>query len=221
MVAFTNHALDHLLESVLDKGITQKIVRLGSRSQSERLQGFTLDKLEKFHDDFLRRGVNTAFGAMKRAEEAFNDGMVRMKSNQQGGLEDLEILLQLNYPEHQESLAYSPDEIQSRTEELFGEDSTEFSKQYQLWEESKDRPSGSRRTRPMATLLQTPNVWSMSSEERKLLSRRWRAEAMESQAKTRLASFENLKKNYCEALEALEEVNLMVRGHLNGLDVVF
>jgi hypothetical protein len=213
MIAFTNHALDHLLESVLDAGITQKIVRIGSRSQSERLQGFTLDKLEKFHDDFLRRGVNTAFATMKRAEEAFNDGMVRMKSNQQGGLEGLKILLQLIYPEHHECLAYPPNEIQSRATELFGANSTEFSKQYQLWEESKDRPSGNRRTRPTNTLLNTPNVWSMSSEERKLLSRRWRAEAAESQAKTHLASFENLKKNYCEALEALEEVNMMVSGY--------
>jgi len=72
----------------------------------------------------------------------------------------------------------------------------------------------------MGTLLQTPNVWSMSSEERKVLSRRWRAEAAESQAKTRLASFENLKKNYCEALEALEEVNLMASGILNHLGTV-
>jgi hypothetical protein len=216
MIAFTNHALDHLLESVLDAGITQKIVRLGSRSQSERLQGFTLDKLEKFHDDFLRRGVGTAFAAMKRAEEAFNDGMTRIKEVS----EDLDIFLQLNYPEHQESLAYPPTEIQARAKELFGMDSSQFSKLYQLWEEAKDRPRGGRRSRAMNTLLETPNVWSMSAEERKSLSRRWRSDAAESQAKAHVASFENLKKNYCDALEALEEVSSMVRGPVNGWDVV-
>jgi hypothetical protein len=210
MIAFTNHALDHLLESVLDAGITQKIVRLGSRSQSERLQGFTLDKLEKFHDDFLRRGVNTAFATMKRAEEAFNDGVARIKAKKPDGSEDLDIYLQLNHPEHQESLAYPPNKIRALAKELFGAHSDDFFKKYQLWEEAKDRPHGGRRARALVTLLQTPNVWDMAVEERKVLSRRWRAEAAESQAKNELASFENLKKNYYEALEALEEVNLMV-----------
>jgi len=46
MIAFTNHALDHILTSVLDAGITNKIARLGSRSTDERISQFSLEKLE-------------------------------------------------------------------------------------------------------------------------------------------------------------------------------
>jgi len=218
MIAFTNHALDHLLESVLDTGITQKIVRLGSRSQSERLQGFTLDKLEKFHNDFLRRGVNSAFAAMKRAEETFNDGMSRIKSNLEDMSKDLNILLQLNYPEHQENLVFPPGNVQAIAQAMFGAECSDFSKQYRLWEEGKDKPKGGRRVRAINTLLQDSNVWDMSIEERKRLSQKWKAETMENQSKTRLASFDNLKKNYCDARQALEEVNLMVGQSFNELN---
>ncbi|KAJ2931227.1 hypothetical protein H1R20_g5802, partial [Candolleomyces eurysporus] len=47
MIAFTNHALDHMLAGVLDAKITDKIVRLGSRSADERISGFSLENLEK------------------------------------------------------------------------------------------------------------------------------------------------------------------------------
>jgi len=45
LIAFTNHALDHLLGNVLDVGITRKIVRLGSRSADERISEFSLDNI--------------------------------------------------------------------------------------------------------------------------------------------------------------------------------
>ncbi|KAG9057264.1 hypothetical protein FS842_007802 [Serendipita sp. 407] len=80
MVAFTNHALDHLLESVLKNNITRKIVRLGGRSQSEALQPYLLDKVERFQASYLQRGVNSAYGEMKRAEEAFEENMKSFKT---------------------------------------------------------------------------------------------------------------------------------------------
>ncbi|KAI9376610.1 hypothetical protein BJX61DRAFT_255560 [Aspergillus egyptiacus] len=45
-VAYTNHALDQLLESLLD--ITPNIVRIGSQSKSERLQGCNLRNVTKY-----------------------------------------------------------------------------------------------------------------------------------------------------------------------------
>lgn len=45
MIAFTNHALDHLLGSVLDANITRRIVRLGSQCADERISQFTIDRL--------------------------------------------------------------------------------------------------------------------------------------------------------------------------------
>ncbi|KAF8656756.1 hypothetical protein AX16_002435 [Volvariella volvacea WC 439] len=47
MIAFTNHALDHMLGSILDAGITQNVVRLGGRSSAdERVSRFSLEELE-------------------------------------------------------------------------------------------------------------------------------------------------------------------------------
>ncbi|RAL10327.1 putative NF-X1 finger and helicase domain protein [Aspergillus homomorphus CBS 101889] len=41
-VCYTNHALDQLLEDLLDNGITSQIIRIGSQSKSERLQPLNL-----------------------------------------------------------------------------------------------------------------------------------------------------------------------------------
>ncbi|RUS19771.1 hypothetical protein BC937DRAFT_86940 [Endogone sp. FLAS-F59071] len=43
-ICYTNHALDQFLEHLLDKGI-KGIVRIGGRSRSERLQGYSLELL--------------------------------------------------------------------------------------------------------------------------------------------------------------------------------
>lgn len=42
LLGLTNHAVDHLLLSVLDSEITKKIVRVGSRSKNERIQALQL-----------------------------------------------------------------------------------------------------------------------------------------------------------------------------------
>ncbi|TFK54494.1 P-loop containing nucleoside triphosphate hydrolase protein [Heliocybe sulcata] len=46
MIAFTNHALDHLLRSVLETDVTQRIVRLGSRSNDEKISKLNIEALE-------------------------------------------------------------------------------------------------------------------------------------------------------------------------------
>ena len=46
MIAFTNHALDHMLCSVLDAGITTDIVRLGSRASEERIAEYSIETRE-------------------------------------------------------------------------------------------------------------------------------------------------------------------------------
>ncbi|KAI2898542.1 hypothetical protein CBS63078_7543 [Aspergillus niger] len=44
-VCYTNHALDQLLEELLERKITTQIVRIGSRCKSERVEQHTLSKL--------------------------------------------------------------------------------------------------------------------------------------------------------------------------------
>ena len=47
LIAFTNHALDHLLSSAMDSGATTKVARLGSRSNDARIAEFSLENLER------------------------------------------------------------------------------------------------------------------------------------------------------------------------------
>ncbi|CAG7918432.1 unnamed protein product [Penicillium olsonii] len=46
-VTYTNHALDQLLEALLDHKVTSQIVRVGSQSKSEKLEEFSLHKVSR------------------------------------------------------------------------------------------------------------------------------------------------------------------------------
>ncbi|KAL4242825.1 hypothetical protein ABKN59_011535 [Abortiporus biennis] len=76
LIAFTNHALDHMLTSILDDDITKKLVRIGSRSSDERIAEYTLDKLEReVNAQSLDRSSNRQYGVMKRHEESLLEVM--------------------------------------------------------------------------------------------------------------------------------------------------
>lgn len=47
LIAYTNHALDHILRAVHDRDITRNIVRLGSHSKDEVIGDYSLDKLDQ------------------------------------------------------------------------------------------------------------------------------------------------------------------------------
>lgn len=70
MIAFTNHALDHILCSVLDAGITKKVVRLGSRSSDERISQFSIEAME-------------AVAGRSRLDRAFSDNYREVKAIEQ------------------------------------------------------------------------------------------------------------------------------------------
>ncbi|KAI0769450.1 P-loop containing nucleoside triphosphate hydrolase protein [Trametes elegans] len=76
MIAFTNHALDHMLRSVLDADITKAIVRLGSRSSDERLAEFSIEHMEMVAG---RTRLNAAFSVYRRTlrdvEQEINEFM--------------------------------------------------------------------------------------------------------------------------------------------------
>lgn len=71
LIAFTNHALDHLLNSILNAGITNKIVRLGSRSADERISQYSLESLERLDSANTghRVSINKAYWALREAEK--------------------------------------------------------------------------------------------------------------------------------------------------------
>ena len=70
LIAFTNHALDHMLNSILDAKITKKFVRLGSRSTDERIAEYSLMNLQKtFTDASMTRQIGRENAIKKRIEE--------------------------------------------------------------------------------------------------------------------------------------------------------
>ncbi|KAI0088042.1 P-loop containing nucleoside triphosphate hydrolase protein [Irpex rosettiformis] len=108
MIAYTNHALDHMLCSVLDANITQKVVRLGSRSADERIQKFSIEAHEALAGKSRLPG---AFASnhwdVKAAEKEINRLMKDcLKPNFDTA--DLMRWIQVEYPEFYEDLMNPP-----------------------------------------------------------------------------------------------------------------
>ena len=123
LIAFTNHALDHMLTSVLDGKITNKLVRLGARSSDERIAEYTLDKLEKIGgpSDMLSRPMKRQYAKMKELEERMQKVM---ESIQLPSLtwQTIENYLLIHFPEHAECLQQPPFWITALTERLWAEE---------------------------------------------------------------------------------------------------
>jgi hypothetical protein len=113
LIAFTNHALDHLLLSVLDAGITKKIVRLGSRSNDERIAQFSLENLERIGTESTtnRISINRAYAARKSAESELNRVLQELQGGPVSGA-DKKTYMELYYPGHREELLNPPPWIQ-------------------------------------------------------------------------------------------------------------
>ncbi|KAI5895259.1 uncharacterized protein SCHCODRAFT_01088480 [Schizophyllum commune H4-8] len=76
LIAYTNHALDHMLRSVLDAGITTNIVRLGSRSTDELVSQYNLNELERVAGrTSLHRTLQREYAIMKEAQEKMDNVM--------------------------------------------------------------------------------------------------------------------------------------------------
>ncbi|KAI0628064.1 hypothetical protein C8Q77DRAFT_1068619 [Trametes polyzona] len=108
VIAFTNHALDHMLTSVLDAKITDKVVRLGTRSTDERIAQYTLDKLEKVASaSNMDRSFKRQYAAMKRLEEEMTRVMTAIRLPLLDW-DTIERYLDIHYPEHADSFRVPP-----------------------------------------------------------------------------------------------------------------
>ncbi|KAJ1299734.1 hypothetical protein OPQ81_007323 [Rhizoctonia solani] len=106
MVAFTNHALDHMLKGVLDGGITDQIIRLGSRfAADERLAGFSLEEMElnSSSNTNVGRTINSARREMGKIEEEMDRLMRGITIGRVPGHE-MENYLSSSYPSHYHEL---------------------------------------------------------------------------------------------------------------------
>ncbi|KAH9923478.1 uncharacterized protein BXZ73DRAFT_50943 [Epithele typhae] len=108
LIAFTNHALDHMVESVLDGKITDKVIRLGTRSSNERIAEYTLDKMERMvNAPTLDRSIKKQYRVMKELEERMTETMteIRLPRLQWHKIEEY---LDIKYPDHVEWLRTPP-----------------------------------------------------------------------------------------------------------------
>lgn len=120
MIAFTNHALDHMLLSLLDDKITTNLVRLGSRSSNERINEYTLDKLER-----MKGGASSPLDQIVR-KERFSMG--RLEDEMKTILRDIQTpahtwetvtnYLQETFPDHLDSFMSPPFWIDKLVEDL-------------------------------------------------------------------------------------------------------
>ena len=111
MIAFTNHALDHMLHSILDANITKRIVRLGSHSTDETMKQFSLDNLENIAGKSrLDRSFGQHHRALKDIQEQLMSFMKRW-SERTVPAEQIQTYLDTQYPEHSEHISYPPNWI--------------------------------------------------------------------------------------------------------------
>ncbi|PSR80546.1 hypothetical protein PHLCEN_2v6700 [Hermanssonia centrifuga] len=97
MIAFTNCALDHMLCSVLDASITQKIVRLGSRSADERIAEFNSVEtaIELAGKSRLDRAFAGHHWELKQVEEEFQTFKISVDT--ENILEYIEVALPIHF----------------------------------------------------------------------------------------------------------------------------
>ncbi|RDX40863.1 hypothetical protein OH76DRAFT_1412593 [Lentinus brumalis] len=108
LIAFTNHALDNMLTSVLDADITKKVVRLGTRSSDERISQYTLDKLEKLAAaSTLDRSMKRQYAIMKGLEERMLKTMTSIRLPVLDW-DKIEEYLDIHFVEHAEVIRMPP-----------------------------------------------------------------------------------------------------------------
>ncbi|KAF8128159.1 hypothetical protein EV363DRAFT_1585143 [Boletus edulis] len=112
MIAFTNHALDHMLCSVLDAGITTDIVRLGSRTSDERIAQYSIETREmvagqsRLHDS---ESYKTKFRELKDVGKEISKLIDRMsKIDLESDSSEIIKYLELFHPEHHASMSDVP-----------------------------------------------------------------------------------------------------------------
>ncbi|KAF5314903.1 hypothetical protein D9619_007516 [Psilocybe cf. subviscida] len=122
LIAYTNHALDHMLTEVLDARITNKVIRLGSRSSDERIAEYTLDKLERAAErTALTRSMGRQFGVMKELEKDMRHVMEKIQLPKISAHAVAEYL-EIHCPEHAVSLSNPPYWISELSRKLWAEE---------------------------------------------------------------------------------------------------
>ena len=110
LIAFTNHALDHMLSSILDADITKRIVRLGRRANDERVAQYSMETLERVQvESRLDRTFLSQRRELKEIQEEIQHLMTNVLNlNIENDTDKIMKYLSTIYPEHFEYLSNPP-----------------------------------------------------------------------------------------------------------------
>jgi hypothetical protein len=165
-VTYTNHALDQLLESLLQKGVTKQIVRMGGQSKSEILKPYNLHGLSRdVGKTKMEKGSLWAYHtSLERCEKDFEQIGFRDEISPTRVMHHLRDI----YPAH-----YN---------QMFGIDEDGFqrayndnpSKAFDQWRRAGGK-AATEQIRRVAQ-LESISVWQMSQPERESLFKHWQAQ---------------------------------------------
>ncbi|KAG2106489.1 hypothetical protein BD769DRAFT_1654653 [Suillus cothurnatus] len=133
MIAFTNHALDHMLGSVLDAEITKKVIRLGSRSADERISQYSIETLEMVNEESrLNRTFSNKRRELKGIQESIKNLMFRvLKDDLESNSTEIMKYISVLHPEHSGYLASPPVWIQNIRSFFGGDDDDDGAGEWQ------------------------------------------------------------------------------------------
>ncbi|OJJ85103.1 putative NF-X1 finger and helicase domain protein [Aspergillus glaucus CBS 516.65] len=163
-VTYTNHALDQLLEALIDKNVTSQIVRIGSQSKSERLEPFNLRNVAR-NSEATKMEKSGRWNLYRQLEEN-EDEFETIGLDKNVSFSRLSVYLHQQYPDH-----YN---------QLFGNDEDDFEKPdkdprklIKTWLHTGSRRNGI--VRPVDQ-LDRASVYEMSQAERAALFNHWGTE---------------------------------------------
>lgn len=166
-VCYTNHALDQLLEHLIDAGVEQ-VVRIGSRSKSDQLQEINLNKLRMKMEE--TRAEKKQFWDIREQQRKATKRLSQV------------IKIKLDIHEAETLRMYLLDAYPAQSNELFAEEDEEGfrvvgdmpDKRVRTWLQPRaaDLVHLQHQTRSLATLNHA-SLWQMNLEERWALYQDW------------------------------------------------
>ncbi|TWU73734.1 hypothetical protein ED733_000742 [Metarhizium rileyi] len=163
-VCYTNHALDQLLDHLLDAGV-DGVIRIGSRSKSEKLVNLNLQSIvkqfEKTKSESAKLGK--AEGGIKHVVQQVGDHLRRLEAC--GSWSALKEHLQEYYPQQYKS--FEPVEEEDGWIQVMRRKPEErFTNWLQTGENTAVAPRA-------ISILEQSDVWEMSRPEKDALFRHW------------------------------------------------
>ncbi|OAQ64570.2 NFX1-type zinc finger-containing protein 1 [Pochonia chlamydosporia 170] len=192
-VCYTNHALDQLLEHLLDAGV-EGIIRIGSRSKSERMTDLTLQRIVKrFEKTKAEKGkIGKAESFLHRTVQQFGEALQELAHSQSWSA--IKTLLLEEYPHQYHSIFPEAEEdgwttvMHQKPEDMLNQ-----------WLQGGHHIAGP--LRPLSALVQS-NLLEMSNLERCNLFEYW----LKSIRDPIISSITELNVEYSEYLEERRKV---------------